>query len=163
MGRRRDEVSVQPDPFRLVDAVTELVKLGFQVLPCCTENWVVCMRLMAAGCEVLMPWAAPIGTGQGPRKPAALRELRQRVPKVPLIIDAGIGLPSHACQVMEWRFDGAMVNSAVSRGIDPPRMASAFSAGVKAGRSGYLAGPMTVQALAVPSTPEIGRPFSSVT
>ena len=70
-----DEASLQPDPFGLVEATTELVRLGFQVLPYCTEDWVLCRRLLDAGCEVLMPWAAPIGTGQGPRNPAALREI----------------------------------------------------------------------------------------
>jgi thiazole synthase len=157
-----DEVNLQPDPFRLLEAATELVKRGFKVLPYCTEDWVLCSRLLDAGCEVLMPWAAPIGTGQGPRNPSALRELRLRLPHVPLIVDAGIGLPSHACQVMEWGFDAVLVNSAVSHSIDPVRMATAFSAAVTAGRSGYLAGPMAVQPWAVPSTPEIGRPFSSL-
>jgi thiazole synthase len=155
-----DEVNLQPDPFGLVEAATELIKRGFQVLPYCTEDWVLCRRLLDAGCEVLMPWAAPIGTGQGPRNPWGLRELRERAPHVPLIVDAGLGLPSHACQVMEWGFDGVLLNTAVSRAIDPVRMASAFSAAVQAGRNGFLAGPMSVQQLAVASTPEIGRPFS---
>src|ERR1700732_4080282 len=155
-----DEVNLQPDPFGLVDAATELVKLGFQVLPYCTEDWVLCRRLMDAGCEALMPWAAPIGTGQGPRNPRALRELRQRAPQIPLIIDAGIGLPSHACQVMEWGFDGVLLNTAVSRASDPIRMAKAFADSVRAGRGAFLAGPMVTQELAVPSTPEFGRPFS---
>ena len=154
-----DEVNLQPDPFGLVEAAIELVKLGFQVLPYCTEDWVLCRRLMDAGCEVLMPWAAPIGTGQGPRNPCALRELRERAPKIPLIVDAGIGLPSHACQVMEWGFDGVLLNTAVSRALDPVRMASAFANAINAGRSAFLAGPMIVQEVAVPSTPEIGRPF----
>ena len=154
-----DEVNLQPDPFHLVEAADELIKLGFHVLPYCTEDWVLCRRLMDAGCEVLMPWAAPIGTGQGPRNASALRELRERAPDITLIVDAGIGLPSHACQVMEWGFDGVLVNSAVSRAIDPVRMAGAFAAAVRSGRAAYLAGPMTVQGLAVPSTPEIGRPF----
>src|SRR5271154_3183156 len=156
-----DELNLQPDPFGLVEAATELIKLGFKVLPYCTEDLVLCRRLMDAGCEVLMPWAAPIGTGHGPRNPRALRELRERAPNISMIVDAGIGLPSHACQVMEWGFDGVLVNSSVSRAIDPVRMAGAFSAAVRAGRSGYLAGPMTVQKLAVPSTPELGRPFSA--
>jgi thiazole synthase ThiGH ThiG subunit len=95
------------------------VRLGFQGLPYCTEDWVLCRRLLDAGCEVPMPWAAPIGTGQGPRNRAALRELRQRASHIPLIIDAGIGLPSHACQVMEWGFDGLLLNTAISRAIDP--------------------------------------------
>jgi len=155
-----DEVSLQPDPFGLVEAATELVKLGFKVFPYCTEDLVLCRRLMDAGCEVLMPWAAPIGTGQGPRNAAALRELRQRAPEIPLIIDAGIGLPSHACQVMEWGFDGVLLNTAVSRATDPVCMAGAFATAIQAGRSAFLAGPMTVQIAAVSSTPEIGRPFA---
>ena len=155
-----DEVNLQPDPFGLVDAARELVKLGFQVLPYCTEDWVLCRRLMDAGCEVLMPWAAPIGTGQGPRNPRALRELRERAPEIPLIVDAGIGLPSHACQVMEWGFDGVLLNTAVSRSLDPVRMAGAFAEAIKGGRNAFLAGPMIVQEKAVSSTPEIGRPFT---
>ena len=155
-----DEVNLQPDPFGLVDAARELIKRGFQVLPYCTEDWVLCKRLVDVGCQVLMPWAAPIGTGQGPRNPAALRELRQRAPDTPLIVDAGIGVPSHACQVMEWGFDGVLLNTAVSRAVYPVRMAGAFAAAVRAGRSAFLAGPMAVQELAVPSTPELGRPFS---
>lgn len=154
-----DDQNLQPDPFGLVEAATELVKQGFRVLPYATDDFVLCRRLLDAGCEVLMPWAAPIGTGQGPRNPKALRELRDRLPDVPLIVDAGLGLPSHACQVMEWGFDGVLVNTAVSRAIDPVRMATAFANATRAGRSGYLAGPMPVQDLAVASTPEIGKPF----
>jgi thiazole synthase len=154
-----DDQNLQPDPFGLVEAATQLVKQGFRVLPYCTDDLVLCRRLLDAGCEVLMPWAAPIGTGQGPRNPKALRELRDRLPDVPLIVDAGLGLPSHACQVMEWGFDGVLVNTAVSRAIDPVRMATAFADATRAGRLGYLAGPMTVQDLAVASTPEIGKPF----
>jgi thiazole synthase len=154
-----DEQNLQPDPFGLVEAAAELVKRGFRVLPYCTDDFVLCRRLLDAGCEVLMPWAAPIGTGQGPRNPRALRELRDRLPDVPLIVDAGLGLPSHACQVMEWGFDGVLVNTAVSRAINPVRMATAFASATQAGRLGYLAGPMTAQDLAVASTPEIGKPF----
>ena len=154
-----DDVNLQPDPFGLVDAATELVRQRFRVLPYCTDDLVLCKRLLDAGCEVLMPWAAPIGTGQGPRNPRALRELRERLPDVPLIVDAGLGLPSHACQVREWGFDAVLINTAVSRAVDPVRMARAFADAVHAGRSGYLAGPMPVQELAVASTPEMGRPF----
>jgi len=156
-----DDVTLQPDPFGVVEAAIELVRRGFQVLPYCTEDWVLCQRLIDAGCEVLMPWAAPIGTGQGPRNPRALRELRERAPQIPLIVDAGIGLPSHACQVMEWGFDGVLLNTAVSRALDPVRMASAFASAVTAGRRAFLAGPMIVREMAVSSTPEIGRPFTS--
>jgi thiazole synthase len=156
-----DELNLQPDPFGLVEAADELVKLGFQVLPYCTEDWVLCRRLIDAGCMVLMPWAAPIGTGQGPRNPRALRELRERAPQITLIVDAGIGLPSHACQVMEWGFDGVLLNTAVSRALEPVRMASAFATAVRGGRSAFLAGPMSVQEVAAASTSAIGRPFTS--
>ncbi len=91
-----DEQNLQPDPFGLAEAATELVKRGFRVLPYCTDDLIVCRRLLDAGCEVLMPWAAPIGTGQGPRNPRALRELRDRLPDVPLIVDAGPGF-AFAC------------------------------------------------------------------
>jgi thiazole synthase len=154
-----DDQSLQPDPFGLVEAASELVRRGFRILPYCTDDLVLCKRLLDAGCEVLMPWAAPIGTGQGPRNPKALRELRERLPDVPLIVDAGLGLPSHACQVMEWGFDGVLVNTAISRSINPVRMATAFASATTAGRLGYLAGPMAVQDLAVASTPDIGKPF----
>jgi thiazole synthase len=156
-----DEGSLQPDPFGLVEAANQLVRLGFQVLPYCTEDWILCRRLMDVGCQVLMPWAAPIGTGQGPRNAPALRELRERAPNTPLIVDAGIGLPSHACQVMEWGFDGVLLNTAVSRADDPVRMAGAFASAIKAGHSAFVAGPMIVQETAVPSTPETGRPFAT--
>jgi thiazole synthase len=156
-----DEVSLQPDPFGLVEAANQLVRLGFQVLPYCTEDWILCRRLMDVGCEVLMPWAAPIGTGQGPRNPRALRELRERAPQIPLIVDAGIGLPSHACQVMEWGFDGVLLNTAISRADDPVRMAGAFASAIKAGHSAFVAGHMIVQETAVSSTPDIGRPFAT--
>jgi thiazole synthase len=153
-----DELNLQPDPF---EAATELVKLGFKVLPYCTEDWVLCRHLMDVGCEVLMPWAAPIGTGQGPRNPRALRELRERAPNISMIVDAGIGLPSQACAVMEWGFDGVLLNTAVSRALDPVRMAGAFAQAISSGRSAFLGGPMTVQEMAASSTPGIGRPFVS--
>jgi thiazole synthase len=88
-----DEVSLQPDPFGLVEAANQLVRLGFQVLPYCTEDWILCRRLMDVGCEVLMPWAAPIGTGQGPRNARALRELRERAPNTPLNCGRGNRTP----------------------------------------------------------------------
>ena len=92
---------------------------------------------------------------------ARFNRLELSAPHTPLIIDAGIGVPSHACQVMEWGFDAVLINTAVSRAIDPVRMAGAFAQAVRAGRSAFLGGPMTVQEMAASSTPEIGRPFAS--
>jgi thiazole synthase len=105
-----------------------------------------------------MPWAAPIGTGKGPINPYALRLLRERL-QVPMIVDAGLGRPSHACQVMEWGFDGVLLNTAVALAQDPVAMAGAFAAAIQAGRTAWRAGTMIEQHTAQPSTPVLGTPF----
>jgi thiazole synthase len=151
--------TLQPDLFGLVEAATALTKDGFKVLPYTTEDLVAAERLLNAGCEVLMPWGAPIGTGRGLANPYALRSIRQYFPSVPLIIDAGIGAPSQAAQAMEMGFDGVLLNTAVAAAADPVRMARAFAAAVEAGRTAYEAGLMEVRDMAVPSTPVAGTPF----
>jgi thiazole synthase len=154
-----DEYTLQPDPWELVTAAERLVKDGFQVFPYCTDDLVTCRRLLDAGCELLMPWGAPIGSGQGLLNPFALRTLRERLPGVPLIVDAGIGAPSHAAQAMELGYDGVLLNSAVAQAGDPIRMAAAFGQAIAAGRLGFEAGVMARQDMAVASTPVGGRPF----
>lgn len=154
-----DEYTLQPDPWELVSAAGQLVKEGFQVFPYCTDDLITCRRLLDAGCEVLMPWGAPIGSGQGLINPFALRTLRERLPGVPLIVDAGIGAPSHAAQAMELGYDGVLLNSAVAQAGDPVRMAAAFGQAIAAGRLGFEAGVMSKQDMAVASTPVGGRPF----
>ena len=94
--------TLQPDLFGLVEAAAALVKDGFKVFPYTTEDLVAAERLLAAGCEVLMPWGAPIGTGRGLANPYALKSLRQYFPKVPLIIDAGIGAPARRRRRWRW-------------------------------------------------------------
>jgi len=153
-----DDHNLQPDTLNLVQAAEILIKDGFQVLPYTTDDLVLCRRLVDVGCQAVMPWAAPIGTGKGPINPWALRTLRERL-DVPLIVDAGLGLPSHACQVMEWGFDAVLLNTAVALAQDPVRMAAAFASAVNAGRSAFLAGAMAEQQSAQPSTPVIGTPF----
>ena len=153
-----DDYTLQPDTLNLVDAASKLINDGFKVLPYCTEDLVLCQRLVDVGCEAVMPWAAPIGTGKGPVNPYAMRLLRERL-TVPMIVDAGLGLPSHACQVMEWGFDGVLLNTAVALAQDPIAMAGAFADAVKAGRSAYLAGAMAEQQSAQASTPVLGTPF----
>jgi len=154
-----DDYNLQPEPFQLLEAAEQLVKEGFEVFPYCTDDLVLCQRLRDAGCKVLMPWAAPIGTGKGIINPYALTTLRERLPDMPLIVDAGIGLPSHACQAMELGFDGILLNSAVAQAGDPVNMASAFASAVDAGRQAYLASPMPEKNTAAPSTPTLGTPF----
>lgn len=154
-----DEHTLQPDPWGTVEAAAELVREGFQVFPYCTDDLVTCQRLLDVGCEVLMPWGAPIGSGQGLINPFALRTLRARLPGVPLIVDAGIGAPSHAAQAMELGMDAVLLNSAVSQAVDPVRMARAFGQAVEAGRGAFEAGVMAPQPMAVASTPVSGHPF----
>lgn len=154
-----DEYTLQPDPFELVAAAQELAADGFEVFPYCTDDLVTCQRLLDAGCRVLMPWGAPIGSGQGLVNPFALRTLRERLPDVPLIIDAGIGAPSHAAQALELGFDAVLLNSAVSQAADPVRMTAAFKLAIEAGREAYLAGVMAKQDFAVATTPVTGNPF----
>jgi thiazole synthase len=151
--------TLQPDLFGLLEAAAELAKDGFKVLPYTTEDLVAAERLLAAGCEVLMPWGAPIGTGRGLANPYALRSLRKYFPDVPLIIDAGIGAPSQAAQAMEMGFDAVLLNTAVASAADPVRMAQAFAAAIEAGRVAYEAGLMEVRDMAAPSTPVAGTPF----
>ncbi|MDP1741447.1 thiazole synthase [Polaromonas sp.] len=154
-----DEHTLQPDPFELVIAATELVRDGFEVFPYCTDDLVSCQRLLDAGCRILMPWGAPIGSGQGLLNPHALRTLRARLPGVPLIVDAGIGSPADAVQAMELGYDAVLLNSAVAHARDPVQMARAFKLGIEAGRLAYEAGIMAQQDMAVASTPVTGRPF----
>ncbi|WP_395055756.1 thiazole synthase [Polaromonas sp.] len=154
-----DEHTLQPDPFELITAATELVRDGFEVFPYCTDDLVSCQRLLDAGCRILMPWGAPIGSGQGLINPYALRTLRARLPDVPLIVDAGIGSPADAVQAMELGYDAVLLNSAVAHARDPVQMARAFKLGIESGRLAWEAGIMAQQDMAVASTPVTGRPF----
>lgn len=154
-----DEHTLQPDPFELVQAADQLVKLGFTVFPYCTDDLVTCRRLLDVGCPLLMPWGAPIGSGQGLLNPFALRTLRERLPDTVLIIDAGIGTPSHAAQALEMGFDAVLLNSAVAQSREPVAMARAFKLAIEAGRTAWRAGPMAPQDFAVASTPVLGHPF----
>ena len=154
-----DEYSLQPDPFGLLEATRELVAQGFEVFPYCTDDLVLCEKLVEAGCNILMPWGSPIGTGKGLINPYALKQLRQRMPGTTLVVDAGIGAPSHAAQAMELGYDAVLLNTAVARSPDPVKMAGGFAAAVEAGRSAYEAGIMPERDLAQPSTPTVGTPF----
>lgn len=154
-----DDFTLQPDPFALVEAARILTDDGFDVFPYTTDDLVVAERLVDVGCRVLMPWASPIGTGRGLINPLALRAYRARFKDIPLIVDAGLGRPSHAAAAMELGFDGVLLNSAVANAGDPAMMAAAFAEAVKAGRAGYEAGLMSPREQAVPSTPVVGRAF----
>jgi len=149
--------TLQPDVFGLVEAAHALCAEGFEVFPYMTEDLVVAEKLVEAGCKVLMPWGAPIGSGRGLNNVFGLRALRAHFPEIPLIVDAGIGLPSHAAAAMELGYDAVLLNTAVAKAGDPVVMAKAMAQAIEAGRAAYMAGPMEPRDMAAPSTPVLGR------
>ena len=156
-----DDDTLQPDVFALVEAARILAAEDFEVFPYTTEDLVVADKLLNAGCQVLMPWGAPIGSGRGLNNLFGLKAMRSHFPEVPLVIDAGIGLPSHAAQAMELGFDAVLLNTAVAQAADPVAMALAFAQAIAAGYAACRAGPMQPREMAEPSTPVIGKAFLS--
>jgi thiazole synthase len=154
-----DQYNLQPDPFETVKAAEVLIKEGVEVFPYTTDDLVVATRLVDVGCKILMPWGSPIGSGQGLMNPSNLKAIREKFPKLNLIVDAGIGKPSDAVMAMELGYDGVLLNSAIAQAQDPVMMAEAFKYAVKAGRLGHQAGTMQKREFASPSTPTIGTPF----
>jgi thiazole synthase len=154
-----DDETLQPDVVGLVESAEILIKDGFQVFPYCTEDLTVALRLRDAGCSVIMPWASPIGSARGIVNRDALRLLRARMPEVTLVIDAGLGAPSHAADALELGYDAVLLNTAVAKAGDPVGMAKAFSLAVQAGRMAYEAGLMGPRDFASPSSPVVGTPF----
>lgn len=152
-----DADTLQPDLFGLVEATRILSNEGFQVLAYTTEDLVAADRLVEAGCRVLMPWGSPIGSARGLNDVYGLRAMRARFPDLTLVVDAGIGVPSHASQAMELGYDGVLLSSAVALAGDPVKMAEAFRLAVAAGRLGYEADPLLPRDMAEPSTPVLGQ------
>ncbi len=154
-----EDDTLQPDVFGLTEAARILCGEGFEVFPYTTEDLVVAERLIAAGCGVLMPWGAPIGSGRGLNNLFGLHALRAHFPGVPLIVDAGLGVPSHAAQALEAGCDAVLINTAVAQAGNPALMATAFAQAVAAGRTAYEAGPIEARDFAAPSTPVVGTAF----
>ena len=148
-----DNDTLQPDVVGLVEAAGILIKDGFEVFPYCTEDLSVAMRLVDAGCKVVMPWAAPIGSAKGITNRDALKLMRERLPDITLVVDAGLGAPSHAAHALELGYDAVLLNTAIAKAADPVAMANAFRLGVEAGRTAYEAGLMEARDFASPSTP----------
>ncbi|MGL3607730.1 thiazole synthase [Rhizobium sp. G187] len=149
--------TLQPDVFELVEAAKILNAEGFEVFPYTTDDLVVGEKLLAAGCRVLMPWCAPIGSAMGPQNVSALRAMRAEFPDIPLIVDAGIGRPSHATAVMELGYDAVLLNTAVAGAGDPASMAEAFAGAIEAGYLAHRSGMLAPRDMAVPSTPVVGK------
>jgi thiazole synthase len=154
-----DDETLQPDVVGLVEAADILIRDGFEVFPYCTEDLTVVARLIDVGCQVVMPWASPIGSAKGLLNPYLLKTLRVRFPDILMIIDAGLGAPSHAAEALEMGFDAVLLNTAIAKAADPVIMARAFRLAVEAGRLGFEAGLMEPRDFASPSTPVVGMPF----
>ena len=141
-----------PDPVETLKAAEALVADGFTVLPYMLPDPVLAKRLEEAGCATVMPLAAPIGTGRGLKLRDSIRIMIEQA-EVPVVVDAGLGAPSHAAEAMELGADAVLVNTAIARADDAVAMAHAFRLAVEAGRAARLAGIMDEQETAVPSSP----------
>lgn len=150
-----DPTYLLPDGEETLRAAIELVADGFTVLPYVQPDPILQRKLEDAGCATVMPLAAPIGSGRGLKLRHALELMIERA-EVPLIVDAGLGAPSHAADCMEMGADGVLVNTAIAMAGDPASMAHAFRLGVEAGRAGYLAGIVEESVVARPSSPITG-------
>jgi thiazole synthase len=147
-----DALYLLPDPVETLRAAEALVADGFTVLPYMLPDPVLAKKLEEAGCATVMPLAAPIGSGRGLRLRDAIRIMVEQA-DVPVVVDAGLGAPSHAAEAMELGADAVLVNTAIARAGDPAAMAHAFRLGVEAGRAAHLAGIMEEEETAVPSSP----------
>ncbi|MEO3680569.1 thiazole synthase [Rheinheimera sp. FR7-31] len=143
---------LMPDPIETLLAAERLVKLGFVVLPYCSADPVLCKRLEQVGCGAVMPLGAAIGSNQGLQTRAMLEIIIEQA-TVPVIIDAGLGAPSHAAAAMELGASAVLVNTAIAASQDPVAMAGAFAQAVSAGRIAYKAGLAATQAYAAASSP----------
>ena len=153
-GRRP---TLYPDAVETLRAASELVADGFEVFAYCGDDPVTARKLAGVGCAAVMPLAAPIGSGMGLVNPYALRLVRDLLPDVPLVVDAGLGTASDAAQAMELGYDGVLLNTAVSGAQHPAAMAQAFGLATQAGRLAWGAGRVPRRTFATASTPDEGR------
>lgn len=156
-----DPTTLWPDTAATVEATKVLVDEGFVVLPYTSPDLIAAIRLEEAGAATVMPLASPIGSGQGMPDWSSIHRIVERI-TVPVVVDAGIGVPSDAAFAMELGADAVLVNTAIAKAEDPPRMARAMKLGVEAGRLSRLAGRMPVSPAALPSSPTRGVPAASV-
>ncbi|UGA51313.1 MULTISPECIES: thiazole synthase [Dickeya] len=144
-----------PDPVETLKAAEQLVKDGFVVLPYCGADPVLCKRLEDVGCAAVMPLGAPIGSNQGLQTRDFLRIITEQA-RVPVVVDAGIGAPSHAAEAIELGADAVLVNTAIAVARDPVQMAQAFRLAVDAGAIAHQAGLGNRQRIASATSPLTG-------
>jgi thiazole synthase len=147
-----DPKYLMPDPVETLLATEELAKLGFVVLPYCHADPVLCKRLEDAGAAAVMPLGSPIGTNHGLKSREFLKIIIEQS-NLPVIVDAGIGAPSHASEALELGASAVLVNTALAVAKDPPTMGTAFRKAVEAGRLAYLSGLGDTNRSARPTSP----------
>ena len=150
-----DPYYLLPDPIETLKAAQILVKEGFVVLPYINADPILAKKLEDAGTATVMPLASPIGSNQGLKTRAALEIIIEQA-NVPVIVDAGLGLPSHAAEAMEIGADAVLVNTAIATAANPVQMATAFKLAVQAGRAAYESGPASATKKANASSPLTG-------
>jgi thiazole synthase len=151
-----DSRHLLPDPIGTLQAAEQLVKEGFTVLPYINADPLLARHLEEAGCATVMPLGSPIGSGQGIRNAANIALIIENA-RVPVVVDAGIGVPSEAAQAMEMGADALLINSAIALAGDPAAMARAMALACEAGRTAFLAGRLPIRAEARASSPLEGR------
>ena len=147
-----DKKYLLPDPIGTLKAAEQLVKEGFTVLPYINSDPLIAKKLEELGCATVMPLGSPIGSAQGIRNAANISIIIQEA-RIPVIIDAGIGVPSEAAQALEMGADGVLINSAIALAEKPISMAKAFCKATEAGRESYLSGRLKEKLLGNPSSP----------
>jgi thiazole synthase len=150
-----DQKSLLPEPLETLKALDVLVKEGFTTMVYCGDDPVLAKRYEERGAAAVMPLGAAIGTGLGILNPRNIAFIRERA-QVPVLVDAGLGAPSHVAQAMELGADGVIVNTAVALAADPVEMARGMRLACEAGRAGFLSGRMAVQPEGAPSSPVAG-------
>ena len=150
-----DPKYLMPDPIATLEAAQKLVEDGFVVLPYINADPMLAKRLEEIGCAAVMPLASPIGSGQGLKTLDNIKIIIEQA-NVPVVCDAGIGVPSDAAIVMEYGVDFCLINTAIAKAKDPVKMAEAFKYGVIAGRAAYEAGRIPKKEIAAASSPLAG-------
>lgn len=148
-----DDETLFPDTVELLKAAEQLLNDGFIVLAYTNDDPITCKKLYNLGCHAVMPLASPIGSGMGIRNPYNLQIIREQLPDIPLIIDAGIGTASDAAIAMELGYDGVLLNTAISQAQHPVQMAEAMKLAIKAGRLAFEAGRIPRKLYATASSP----------
>jgi thiazole synthase len=148
-----DDETLFPDTVELLKAAERLIGQGFIVMPYCNDDVITCRKLRDMGCAAVMPLGSPIGSGMGIRNPYNLQIIREVLPDIPLIIDAGVGTASDAAIAMELGYDGVLLNTAISQAQHPVQMATAMKLAVEAGRLAFLSGRIPRKLYATASSP----------